>query len=277
MLHFSGADRQIKEFGRKQKKESGLYINNIKDIVISNGDIINDVEVISDVYYKEIGKTKKKRRYFQIKCLKCGEISEAREIALKHKQTGQCLHCRSNVGRMKGNPQNHNRYEFYNDIGIGYTNKNERFYFDKEDYDIIKNYCWQMNQQGYVQTQKNKKKILMHRLLLNVPNDKDIDHNNRMRNYNLKGNLTIVTKKENNQNNSIYKNNTSGKTGVSFDKNIGRWRSYINIDKKRIYGGLFDNIDDAIKSRNILEEKYFDYLNGIQKSLQKGRVILWKG
>lgn len=262
-------DHQTKEYGKKLKKESGLYINNVKNVIISNGDIINNVEVISDVYYKEIGKTKKKRRYFQIKCLKCGEISEAREIALKHKQTGHCLHCRSNIGRMKGNPKNYNKYEFYNDIGIGYTNRNEQFFFDKGDYDIIKSYCWRINEQGYVQTQKDKKKILMHRLLLNAPKNKDVDHNNRIRNYNIKSNLTIVTKKENNQNNSIYKNNTSGTTGVSFDKNIGQWRSYINIDKKRIYGGIFNNIEDAIQSRNELEKKYFYYLNTLNNHYKK--------
>lgn len=137
-------------YGRKQKKESGFYINNISNIIISKGDIINNIEIISDVYYKEIGKTKKRRRYFKIKCLKCGEISEARELALKHKQTGQCLHCRSNIGRMKGNPRNYNKYEFCGNIGIGYTNKNEQFFFDKEDYDAIRNYCWSINGQGYV-------------------------------------------------------------------------------------------------------------------------------
>lgn len=107
----------------------------------------------------------------------------------------------------------------------------------------------------------------MHRLILSVPKDKDVDHNNRIRNCNIKSNLTIVTKKENNQNHSIYKNNTSGVTGVSFDKNIGQWRSYINIDKKRIYGGLFNNIDDAINSRNALEKRYFYYLNDVKQSL----------
>lgn len=247
----------------------------IKNIIISKGDIIGTVKVISDVYYKEIGKDKKKRRYFKIRCLLCGELLEARELALKHGDTGQCKHCRSNVGRMKGNPQNHNKYIFIDNIGIGYTNNDEEFYFDKEDYEKIKDYCWHINKQGYVQTQKDKKKILMHRFLLNATDNSNIDHNNRIRNWNLKDNLTIVTKKENNQNNSIYKNNTSGVTGVSFDKNQGTWRSYINIDKKRIYGDSSDDIDVAINSRKELEKKYFYYLNDIQKSLQQGKVVLY--
>ena len=186
---------------------------------------------------------------------------------------GQCKHCRSNKGRLKGNPQNYNRYEFIDDLYIGYTNDNKQFFIDKEDYEKIKDYCWHINKHGYVETQKNKEKILMHRFILNVPNNKDVDHNNRIRNYNLKDNLTIVTKKENNQNNSVYKNNTSGITGVSFDKNQGLWRSYININGKRIYGDSSYDIEIAINSRKELEHKYFYYLNNIKESLKQRKVV----
>nr|DAZ13696.1 MAG TPA: endonuclease [Caudoviricetes sp.] len=238
----------------------------IKNKEIKNGDIINTIQVISDAYYKEIGKNKKKRKYRKIKCLTCGNITETSELALKHGNTGQCKHCRSNAGRMKGNPNNNNHYDFINDIVIGYTNDNKQFYCDLEDYDKIKNYCWRINKHGYVETQKNKRKILMHRFIMNVPDDKDIDHINRIRCYNLKSNLNIVTKKENNQNNSIYKNNTSGITGVSYDTYSGLWKSYININGKRINGTSSENIDVAINSRKELEKKYFYYLNSIQHS-----------
>ena len=205
----------------------------------------------------------------------CGGIDEARELGLKHGMVGQCKHCRSNKGRLKGNQQNHNRYEFIDDLCIGYTNDNKQFFIDKEDYEKIKDYCWHINKHGYVETQKNKEKILMHRFILNAPNNKDVDHNNRIRNYNLKDNLTIVTKKENNQNNSVYKNNTSGITGVSFDKNQRLWRSYININGKRIYGDSSYDIEVAINSRKELEHKYFYYLNDIKQSLQQNKVVLY--
>lgn len=38
-----------------------------------------------------------------------------------------------------------NRYIF-NKIGIGYTLKGEKFYFDKEDFSKIKDYCWRTDQ-----------------------------------------------------------------------------------------------------------------------------------
>lgn len=238
----------------------------LRNIIILKGDIINTLEVISDVYYKEIGKERKKRRYFKVKCLKCNNITEVAELSLKKRKTGICKHCRSNTGRMKGNPNNQNTYIFTANFVIGYTNKGEEFYFDIEDYDLVKSYTWHINAQGYVQTQRNKQKILMHRLIMNVLDGDYIDHKNRLRNYNLKSNLNIVSQKENNQNHSLYKNNTSGVTGVSFDKNIGAWKSYINIDNKRIYGGSFDDINDAINSRYNLESEYFQYLQSIKNA-----------
>lgn len=186
-------------------------------------------------------------------------------MGLKHGLVGHCKHCRSNNGRMKGNPRNYNTYEFVEDICIGYTNDKQQFFLDKEDYDLIKDYCWHINGDGYVATQKNKKKILMHRLLTGVADEFDIDHKNRIRNFNLKSNLNIVTKKENNQNHSLYKNNTSGVTGVSYDKNLGKWMSYIGVNGKRINGGIYSNMDDAINSRKQLEEQYFYYLESLKK------------
>ena len=49
--------------------------------------------------------------------------------------------------------------------------------------------------------------------------------------------------------------NTSGHTGVCFDKRSKRWYAYINYQKKRYYLGYFDNIDDAIQARKEDEAK----------------------
>ena len=44
----------------------------------------------------------------------------------------------------------YNTYDLSGDYGIGYTSKDEEFYFDLEDYDKIKDYCWRINNRGYV-------------------------------------------------------------------------------------------------------------------------------
>ena len=35
-----------------------------------------------------------------------------------------------------------NKYDLSGEYGIGYDSNGQKFYFDLEDYDKIKNYCW---------------------------------------------------------------------------------------------------------------------------------------
>lgn len=55
---------------------------------------------------------------------------------------------------------------------------------------------------------------------------------------------------------SLHKNNTSGKTGVSWDKRSGKWQAYIRIHYKQINLGYYTSLDEAIKARQIAEDKY---------------------
>lgn len=54
------------------------------------------------------------------------------------------------------------------------------------------------------------------------------------------------------------KRNTSGHTGVSFNKKDKRWIAYIVVQGKRHYLGSFLCIEDAINARETAEKKYFD-------------------
>ena len=45
----------------------------------------------------------------------------------------------------------YNKYDLSGEYGIGWTtNTNHVFYFDLEDYEKIKDYCWIENDQGYI-------------------------------------------------------------------------------------------------------------------------------
>jgi hypothetical protein len=70
-------------------------------------------------------------------------------------------------------------------------------------------------------------------------------------------NLRSVTSSQNSMNRAIQSNNTSGIIGVVWDKAMGKWRSLIQIDKKLIHLGLYDNIDFAVAARQQAERKYF--------------------
>ncbi|PFW65272.1 AP2 domain-containing protein [Bacillus sp. AFS075034] len=55
----------------------------------------------------------------------------------------------------------------------------------------------------------------------------------------------------------IYKNNKSGHKGVCWVKGKQKWRASIHIKGKTIHLGYFAEKEDAIKAREIAEEKYF--------------------
>lgn len=58
------------------------------------------------------------------------------------------------------------------------------------------------------------------------------------------------------QKKGIYKNNKTGKTGVSYSEDQGTYRSYIRRNNVRKDLGSFDNLEDAIEAR-IKAEEYF--------------------
>lgn len=82
------------------------------------------------------------------------------------------------------------------------------------------------------------------------------DHINHDRSDNRLRNLQAVTRQENLKNKSMYKKNTSGTTGVYWRERDKKWRAYIGVKGKQVILGLFDNKNDAIKSRKLAEIEY---------------------
>lgn len=62
---------------------------------------------------------------------------------------------------------------------------------------------------------------------------------------NVRSNLRLATKAQNNRNMKKPSHNTSGYKGVSWRKNAGRWRAYIFINNKQIHLGYFDTPEEA--------------------------------
>ena len=59
------------------------------------------------------------------------------------------------------------------------------------------------------------------------------------------------------QRKELNSNNTSGFRGVSYRKDRGKYRAYIKFQKKDIFLGNFDRIEDAIEARMLAEREYF--------------------
>lgn len=53
----------------------------------------------------------------------------------------------------------------------------------------------------------------------------------------------------------LQRNNTSGYPGVSRLR-TGKWGAYIKVNKKRIWLGTFNTVDEAIAARKAAEHKY---------------------
>ena len=142
-----------------------------------------------------------------------------------------------------------NTYNLHGDYGIGYTSKNEEFYFDLEDYNKIKLFYWRINDSGYVITSVNRKNLRMHRFLMNYNGELQIDHKNGIRHDNQKHNLRLATNQQNCFNKSVK--------GVYFDKSKKKWCARLVKNKKLMLFKRFTSIEDAIKARKDAEIKYF--------------------
>ena len=195
----------------------------------------------------------------------CGNTIEVLGSNLRknHTKSCGCYKSEKSSKRMK----KYNNYNIDGQFGIGYTNKNEEFYFDLEDYNIIKNYCWCKTSNGYLTSYDSniKKHILMHRLIMNcICNDYIIDHINHNISDNRKKNLRCCSHIENCRNTLNSKNNTSGHKGVYKHSKNNKWIAFIMINKKSIYLGSFDNIEDAINKRNSVELDNFKEFSSLK-------------
>ena len=217
-----------------------------------------------------IGKNGKSLIFWKCLC-ECGNIVEVYAGSLTSGLTTSCGCLQKEKAKENGlKYKRKNIYDLTQKYGIGYLyDSNKKFYFDLEDYDKIKEYYWVINNKGYVITGgANNSNLLMHRLILNVLDDQEVDHINHNTNDNRKENLRIVTRSQNQMNASLRSNNTSGVTGVYFDNTYGYWVSKIQQDVL----GHFANFDDAVKVRKEAEEKYFGEYS-YDESMKKAKQL----
>ena len=136
----------------------------------------------------------------------------------------------------------------------------------------LKELRWRRKPDGYIHAYvplkyqylfNNKTTVYLHRCISSCKQGYEIDHLDRNKLNNLTNNLVAKTHYENMQNKNYaeYKtptHNTSGVKGVSFDNRKKKWRAYITIKRKQKFLGYYDNMNDAIKTRQNAEAKYFE-------------------
>ncbi len=213
-------------FGRLVAKQYMGKDKNNQSLWLCKCDCIENNEIITNIHYLTSGDTKS-----------CG-----------------CLKKEQLIERNK----KYNTYDLSGEYGIGYLNNNEEFYFDLEDYNKIKNYYWQISTNGYIYNRTSEEYILLHRLILNLSIEELTgDHIDLNRKNNRKYNLRICSMQENSFNRGLYKNNTSGVTGVFWDGRIDKWTAQIKYNYKNIILGYYDDFNEAVEVRKQAEEEYF--------------------
>lgn len=219
-----------------QKFGKLLVINKAEDYISPNGKVISRWLCLCDCGNKCIKKTQALRRGTTRSC-GCLQKEERKKTYFKVTP---------------------NKYEVNENYVIGYTNKNEKFYFDLEDFDKVKERTWYINKYGYPMASKTAifEPTLMHRLIMGANKNEYVDHINHNKYDNRKSNLRIVSRSQNSMNIGRRKNNTSGVTGVYLQKN-GKWIARITANNKNIYLGIFENKEEAIISRHKAEDLYY--------------------
>ncbi len=204
------------------------------------GKKFNRITLLSDPYRKN------GRAYYAAIC-DCGKYIIVRGDGV---QSGDIKSC--------GCIRKTNTYELIDDSYYKVHCDNGFFLIDKDDYEFCSKYQWKINNNGYVTVgDTNHPSALLHRLIIDVPPDNQVDHKNGCRNDCRKENLRICPGAENTYNHTIRSDNTSGTTGVSYDSSRNKWLARITKEGKIYHIGYFDKLDDAKKARMEKELELF--------------------
>ena len=181
--------------------------------------------------------------YWLCKC-DCGSVTVKGGHSLRRGHTTTC------------GEKSHNRNEYLVDGDIAYcvlTNSASKCGIDANDIDKIKEYSWHEDG-GYAKAHTGGNAHLkMHRVIMDAPKGMFVDHINHNCLDNRKSNLRVVTPRQN----SMNRKPKSEHHGVTWHKQINKWRAQISVDGKKTGLGCYADIEDAIEARKNAEIKYY--------------------
>jgi hypothetical protein len=142
---------------------------------------------------------------------------------------------------------------------------------DTEDFERISQWNWYAH---YVPRSnsfraarmENRKLILMHRVIMNCPDELEVDHEDHNQLNNRKSNLRNCTHAQNNHNCRTKQNSHHGFKGVTLSRQ-NTWIARIRHDGKRIWLGTFPTPEEAARAYDnaaILYHGQFACLNTYQ-------------
>jgi hypothetical protein len=144
---------------------------------------------VGKLYVVDYYKTDKDRCAIWMCLCECGRVTLKRAKILTHSNTVSCGKCSRNTF-----------YEHPGGYMVGVTSKGGEFYFDKNDYKLVKQYTWYINKGGYTTNKLSARAMFLHRLVMNPPDNMCVDHIDHNKVDNRKDNLRICTSLQNNFN-----------------------------------------------------------------------------
>ena len=177
---------------------------------------------------EKYGKLRIKKIYENEKCLckcDCGRLCVKTLSSILKGSVKNCGHCIENT---------------YVDCDDGKsvevtTSNNMCFYIDKEDEEIVKKYKWYITVSSRgVKIVENIDGVFLYQILMPKKKGFEIDHKDLDTLNNRKSNLRYCTHQQNQINQSLQKNNTSGFTGVRYCEQREKFIARIKISQKDI-------------------------------------------
>ena len=196
---------------------------------------------------------------WRCKCM-CGNEAIVRGSFLRGGHTKSCGRC--------------NRYELEDSYMRGIVKSGRSFIFDPSDFDLISDYSWSVDKDGYVLGIKDDKRVRLHRLLLDAPRHLVVDHINGDPGDCRRENLRLATQRKNTYNSCTPKSNTTGFKGVCFDKKRGKYLSSIHPSGRTVFLGYYDEPEEAAHAYDRAASFYFgEYAktNSYEKGSEESR------
>lgn len=137
---------------------------------------------------------------------------------------------------------------------------------DEADYEWLSRWKWYAQRCGgavfYARRRRQKSdgegpsRIHMHREILGVES-LDVDHVDGDGLNNRRANLRPASDGQNSANKRLYKNSATGFKGVCVDRETGKYRAYIQVERKWQHLGMFDCPKDAARAYDAAARELF--------------------
>lgn len=141
------------------------------------------------------------------------------------------------------------------------------FKIDPIDQCLLDQYRWLVSTNGYVVANRNKKKLYLHRVIMEAPEGMEVDHINLDKLDNRRNNLRIVTGSQNKMNRLVQKNNRNGLKGITFE--AGKWRVRIQANGNRYNIGSYSTQKEATKQYHLAADILHGEFKRSDYSLEK--------